>query len=47
MANPIIAIYSASWATLIAVLLVVIWLHRRRSQRRKEETETRAGKLKE
>ena len=47
MTNPIIAIYSASWATLIAVLLVVIWLHRRRSQRRKEETEIQAGKLKE
>ena len=47
IANPIIVIYSASWATLIAVLLVVIWLHRRRSQRRKEETETPAGKLKE
>jgi hypothetical protein len=29
MNNPIIVIYSASWATLIAILLVVIWLHRR------------------
>jgi hypothetical protein len=29
LANPIIVIYSASWATLIAILLVVIWLHRR------------------
>jgi len=37
LANPIIVIYSASWATLIAVMLVVIWLHRRRSERRKEE----------
>ena len=37
LANPIIVIYSASWATLIAVLLVVIWLHRRRAERRKEE----------
>ncbi|MGB7789111.1 LamG domain-containing protein [Methanoregula sp.] len=45
LTNPIIAIYSASWATLIAVLLVVIWLHRRRSERRKEETG--AGKEKE
>jgi hypothetical protein len=24
-------IYSASWATLIALLLVIIWLHRRRT----------------
>lgn len=38
LANPTIIIYSASWATLIAVLLVVIWLHRRRAARRKEET---------
>jgi hypothetical protein len=30
LANPSIVIYSASWATLIAVLLVIIWLHRRR-----------------
>jgi hypothetical protein len=37
LANPIIVIYSASWATLIAVMFVVIWLHRRRSARRKEE----------
>jgi hypothetical protein len=28
--NPIIVIYSASWATLIALILVVVWLHRRR-----------------
>jgi Concanavalin A-like lectin/glucanases superfamily len=47
LANPIIVIYSASWATLIAVLLVVIWLHRRRSQRRKEETESGDGIQKE
>jgi len=39
LANPIIVIYSASWATLIAVLLVIIWLHRRRSASRKEEAE--------
>jgi hypothetical protein len=31
LANPSIVIYSASWATLIAVLLVIIWLHRRRT----------------
>lgn len=28
--NPIIVIYTASWATLVAILLVMIWLHRRR-----------------
>jgi hypothetical protein len=27
--NPIIVIYTASWATLIAVIIVVLWLHRR------------------
>ena len=31
--NPIIVIYSASWATLIAVLLVIIWLNRRKKAR--------------
>lgn len=31
-ANPGIVIYSASWATLIAVLVVVIWMHRRRQR---------------
>ena len=30
LANPIIVIYSASWATLVAILLVIIWLHRRK-----------------
>jgi|WetSurMetagenome_2_1015567.scaffolds.fasta_scaffold34379_3 hypothetical protein len=28
--NPIIVIYSASWATLVAILLVMIWLNRRK-----------------
>jgi hypothetical protein len=32
MSNPIIVIYSASWATLIAIILVIVWLHRRRSK---------------
>jgi hypothetical protein len=27
--NPIIVIYTASWATLIAVIIVIFWLHRR------------------
>ena len=31
LSNPIIVIYSASWATLIALILVVVWLHRRRT----------------
>jgi len=30
--NPIIVIYSASWATLIAIIVVVFWLHKRRKQ---------------
>jgi hypothetical protein len=34
---PIIVIYSASWATLIAIILVMIWLHRRRKQGEKEK----------
>jgi len=36
-ANPIIIIYSASWATLIALIVVVVWLHRRKKERRKEQ----------
>jgi hypothetical protein len=28
-ANPIIVIYTASWATLVAIILVIFWLHRR------------------
>jgi hypothetical protein len=36
-ANPIIIIYSASWATLIALIVVVVWLHRRRKEGRKEK----------
>jgi hypothetical protein len=35
LSNPIIVIYSASWATLIAILLVVIWLHRRNRDEKK------------
>jgi hypothetical protein len=31
LANPIIVIYSASWITLIAILLVMVWVHRRRN----------------
>jgi len=30
---PIIVIYSASWATLIALVVVVLWLHKRRSSK--------------
>ena len=29
---PIIVIYSASWATLIAIILVMVWLHRRKQK---------------
>jgi hypothetical protein len=45
LANPSIVIYSASWATLIAVLVVVIWLHRRRTKDRelKPEAEGETG----
>jgi hypothetical protein len=32
MNYPIIVIYSASWATLIAIVLVIVWLHRRRKK---------------
>jgi len=31
--NPIIVIYSASWATLIAIIIVILWLHKRREKR--------------
>jgi len=41
--NPIIIIYSASWATLIALILVVVWLHRRKKEGRKEK-ENKIGK---
>lgn len=34
---PIIVIYSASWATLVAIILVMIWLHRRRKERAKDK----------
>jgi hypothetical protein len=32
--NPIIVVYTASWATLVAILLVIIWLHRRKKARK-------------
>ena len=37
LANPSIVIYSASWATLIAVLLVIVWLHRRRAAAKEQD----------
>ena len=41
---PIIVIYSASWATLIAIILVMVWLHRRKQRGGKEkDTENRNG----
>ncbi|MDO8874319.1 MAG: LamG domain-containing protein [Methanoregula sp.] len=45
-ANPIIIIYSASWATLIAMIVVVVWLHRRKKEGR-EEKEDENGKEEE
>jgi hypothetical protein len=33
LSNPIIVIYTASWATLIALVLVIFWLSRRRKRR--------------
>jgi hypothetical protein len=53
LANPGIVIYSASWATLIAVLVVVVWLHRRKMKAREmskgaeRNTETDNGGPKE
>jgi hypothetical protein len=34
---PIIVIYSASWVTLIAIVLVMVWLHRRKKEGGKEK----------
>ena len=34
LANPIIVIYSASWVTLIALILVMVWLHVRSKRQR-------------
>jgi hypothetical protein len=31
--NPIIVIYSASWATLIALIIVIVWAHSRRNKK--------------
>jgi hypothetical protein len=39
LSNPIIVIYTASWATLVAILLVIIWLHRRRKARKTNDKE--------
>lgn len=41
--NPIIVIYSASWATLVAILLVMIWLHRRKKASKTEPGSPPAG----
>jgi hypothetical protein len=41
---PIIVIYTASWATLIAIILVMVWLHRRKQRGGKEkDNENRNG----
>jgi len=34
---PIIVIYSVSWATLIAIILVMVWLHRRKKEKKKTD----------
>jgi len=34
---PIIVIYSVSWATLIAIILVMVWLHRRKKGKKKTD----------
>lgn len=39
LVNPSIVIYSASWATLIAILVVAIWIHRRKTANRTTEPE--------
>jgi Concanavalin A-like lectin/glucanases superfamily len=43
--NPIIVIYSASWATLIAIIVVIIWLHKRRKNRFVESETQKEEKL--
>ena len=41
--NPIIVIYSASWATLVAILLVIIWLNRRKKAKKAGAAEPGPG----
>ncbi|MCX6683192.1 MAG: LamG domain-containing protein [Methanoregula sp.] len=36
---PIIVIYSASWATLVSIILVMVWLHRRKNEGGKKDNE--------
>ncbi len=38
---PIIVIYSASWATLIAIIVVMIWLHRRKNRKLSQDQDTK------
>lgn len=45
--NPIIVIYSASWATLIALVLVILWLHQRRVKRRQMRAAEKAAEATE
>jgi hypothetical protein len=45
--NPIIVIYSASWATLIALILVIFWLHQRRVKRREMQAAETAAETAE
>lgn len=43
--NPIIVIYSASWATLVAILLVMIWLRWRKRALKAEGARAEAAKV--
>jgi hypothetical protein len=43
LSNPGIVIYSLSWATLIAVLVVVVWLHRKKTRRKERAAEAESG----
>jgi hypothetical protein len=42
--NPIIVIYSASWATVVAILLVMIWLRWRKKAKKTEVSGTEPAK---
>jgi hypothetical protein len=45
--NPIIVIYSASWATLVAILLVMIWLRWRKKARKTDAGEPESPPVKD
>ncbi|NMB78677.1 MAG: LamG domain-containing protein [Methanomicrobiales archaeon] len=41
--NPIIVIYSASWATIIALILVMLWLRKRNHNKVSDKTSPKTG----